>query len=132
MYNRLDMYNDFSDSDLIYKYKSIFNGDITASFAWYYGDDATLDFQFCFEDEDEETDMWESKIIEFTFYNFRYEELYSTTIDGASSVAVVIDAETSKTVFPRGIYYCSARIIDVDSGEVQTALGASDCLIYVK
>jgi hypothetical protein len=129
MYNRQDIYNDFSDSNLTYKYKSIFNGDITASFAWYYGDDTTLDFSFHFEDENCST--WRDKTIEFTFYNFRFEEIYSTTVEGASSVAVFIDNETSK-LFPRGIYYCGAKIIDENTGEIQTALGASDCLIYVK
>ena len=71
MYNRKDMYKDYSDQSLIYYYDTIFNGDVKAMYEWSYGDTTPLSFVFKSED------CVEEKKIDITFYNFRYEVLYN-------------------------------------------------------
>ena len=129
-YNRKDMYNDYSDKCIPYLYHTIFNRDVKASFEWGCGDTTTLYFNFEF-DEHDENPTWENKTIVISISNFRYEEIFSTEVEGAEKVAIYIDEETSK-LFGRGIYYCKAVIKDSETGSVQTVIGANDCIIYVR
>lgn len=130
MINRKDMYNDYSCKHIPYLYHTIFNRDVNASFEWGSGDTTTLYFNFCF-DEDDENPTWEGKTIQISIQNFRYEELFTTEVEGGDHIAVYIDAETSK-LFPKGIYYCTAKVLDSVTGSIQTVIGANDCMIYVR
>lgn len=130
MINRKDMYNDYSCKHIPYLYHTIFNRDVKASFEWGYGDTTTLYFNFEFDCHDPNP-TWEGKTIEISIKNFRYEEIYNTTVPGGSNVALFIDAETSK-LFPKGIYYCFAIVHDSVNNTTQTVIGANDCMIYVR
>lgn len=130
MINRKDMYNDYSDKCIPYLYRTIFNRDVKASFEWGCGDTTTLYFNFEF-DEHDENPTWENKVITISISDFRYEEIFSTEVEGNEHVAVYIDSETSK-LFGRGIYYCKVVVTDTVTGSIQTVIGANDCLIYVR
>lgn len=130
MINRKDMYNDYSDKHIPYLYHTIFNRDVNASFEWGCGDTTTLYFNFEF-DEFDQNPTWEGKTIEISIQNFRYEEVFKTEVEANDNVAIYIDAETSK-IFSRGIYYCTAKVIDSVTGSIQTVIGANDCMIYVR
>ena len=151
MYNRKDMYKDYSDQSLIYYYDTIFNGDVKAMYEWSYGDTTPLSFVFKSED------CVEEKKIDITFYNFRYEVLYNINdyfynltdyayVDYAIvdksivcgdddpedyTIQIVINSELSKT-FKRGIYYCSLRLIDEEHDIVTTIIPPDLGLIYVR
>ena len=150
MYNRKDMYNDYSDQSLTYYYDTIFNGDVKAMFEWSYGDTTPLSFVFTSEDG------FENKEAEITFYNFRYEILYKiemSVVEGEQAIEVdehtfivniTIDSETNKanvildidsdvsSTFVRGIYYCSSKLIDTEKGTITTIIPQDRGLIYVR
>lgn len=130
MINRKDMYNDYSNKHIPYLYHTIFNRDVKASFEWGFGDTTTLYFDFEFDDCDPNP-TWEGKTIEISIHNFRYEEIFKTEVEGDSHIAIPIDLETSK-LFPKGIYYCFAKVIDSTTNSIQTVIGANDCMIYVR
>ena len=130
MINRKDMYNDYSGKHIPYLYHTIFNRDVKASFEWGCGDTTTLYFNFGFAECDPDP-TWDNKTVIISIHNFRYEELYSVEVEAGEHIAIPIDAETSK-LFPRGIYYCFAKVVDNVTGSIQTVIGANDCMIYVR
>ena len=145
------MYNDYSDQSITYYYDTIFNGDVKAMYEWSYGDTTPLSFVF------KSKDSFIDKKVDITFYNFRYEILYNICdyvynlteyayVDYAEvdetivcedeepeeyTLTVFINAELSKA-FPRGIYYCSTKIIDEEKGTITTVLSQDKGLIYVR
>ena len=125
MYNRKDMYNDYSDQSLTYYYDTIFNGDVKAMFDWSYGDTTPLSFVFTSEDG------FENKEAEITFYNFRYEILYKVNVQANETVVINIDEELTKT-FPRGVYYCSSKLIDTENHTIETVIPQDRGLIFVR
>lgn len=151
MFNRKDMYKDFSDESLTYYYDTVFNGDVNAMFEWSYGDTTSLTFTF------EEEDVSVNSEAEITFYDFRYEELYKinvplgiegeqpivgqaitgTAVVGGSessiqtTITLDIDAELSKT-FKRGVYYCSSKVIDAKLNTIKTIIPQDRGLIFVR
>lgn len=83
-----------------------------------------------FEDIDPQTHYFE-----ITFYNFRYEELYSVQKDITEEVSVEILKEDSEKYFPSGVYYCSLilKSLEDDSAEaVRTIVNKEYCLLYVR
>lgn len=130
MYNRQDMYNDYSKQHIPYIYNTIFNRDTAVCFEWGFGDTTDLQFNFGFDEEDAHP-TWVTKTITVTIYNFRYEEMYSTTVEGAEQIAIPITAELSQ-MFPRGTYYCGVKVADSYDDSIVTVIYPDDCLIIVR
>jgi len=80
-------------------------GDQLTTYEMNYKDTACFTFQI-------DNDYWDAEIL-IKVYNFRYEELYSTTMEPNNSgkVFLKIDADTSKKIFKKGIYYCGVQAI---------------------
>lgn len=67
----------------------------------------------------------------FTFYNFRFEEVFQTEVSLSDETAVIIDEDTSASTFLKGVYYCKVQAI-YDDGKKLTIVPPEDCLIYVE
>ena len=129
-YNRQDMYNDYSMKHIPYIYNTIFNRDTDVCFEWGFGDTTSLQFNFCFTDEDVNP-TWVTKTVTVTIYNFRYEEMFSVTVPGNEHLVIPIDEETSLT-FPKGVYYCGVKVYDSFDNSVTTVIDPDNCLIMVR
>ena len=157
MYNN-DMYKTFKDENIIYDYTFSFerqNKDYlvnynNAKFGWDYGNTVSVVFKFV-EPEDYDPNLVSSKyppeiiiptpedgisgIFKVRFFNFRFEEIFEhefvPNIDSeeSSELTVNIDEETSKTVFKKGIYYCSVENVHIDHSK--TLLAPENCILYV-
>lgn len=71
----------------------------------------------------------QDKHIEIVLYNFRMEPIYRETFNGSSKILFTIDTELSAKLL-RGIYYCSATVLDDDLN--LPIFGTSDCKFLVK
>lgn len=129
-FNRQDMYNNYSCEHIPYIYNTIFNRVNNVCFEWGYGDTADLQFNFTF-DEEEVNPTWLTKTVTITIYNFRYEEVYSTTVPGNERLVLPIDPELSLQ-FPRGIYYCKVTVFDSFDNSITTVIYPDNCLINVR
>ena len=69
------------------------------------------------------------KHVQVVLYNFRMEPVYTITYEGTPKIVFTIDAELSKQLV-KGIYYCSATVID--EGLNMPIFGTSDCKFLVK
>lgn len=72
---------------------------------------------------------------QFTFYNFRHEEIFNQSIafDDLSSMSDIqfdIDQETSKELFNIGTYYITANIVN-EEGLIQETV-FKDRLLYIR
>ena len=76
-------------------------------------------------------DTGEKKIL-VEFYNSDFEPVYSTVVFGSDRISVDIDVETSATLFYRGVFYCSLKIVDMEDKPVRTLLNSQDCSLYVR
>lgn len=111
---------------------------------WYYGDTTTLEFNL----EGEVTvvdqglyssveDFMQGKSVSIMFYDFRnnliYQKDYSIDDVKASPTKIIfeIDDELSKTLFVRGVYYCSFVIWD-GQGLNKTLFSQEDATFIVK
>ena len=77
------------------------------------------------------TDLKDMLIKSGEAYGDKPAYVFKTEVEGDSHIAIPIDSETSK-LFPKGIYYCFAKVIDSTTNSIQTVIGANDCMIYVR
>lgn len=75
-------------------------------------------------------DVSEDITFEFTFYNFRFEEVFKTEVSLADGTAVNIDEDTSASTFIKGIYYC--KVVATLDGDKFTVVRPEDCLLLVE
>lgn len=61
-------------------------------------------------------DYLKGMLAKITFYNFKFEKVYSVKSEASSHIRVTIDSETSKK-FTKGIYYMTLRIIDEENND---------------
>lgn len=141
MYN--DMYNTFDNVYLQYDYPISFkcrnkdylrpNNEYRGS--WVYGDSVQLSFNFKEFDFDDE-DYFDNCNIKITFYNFRmepiYEQLhnsYELSKDDFRKLLIDIDANTSKDIFLKGVYFFGIQLFKDD--KVYTISPPTDNIINV-
>ena len=72
-------------------------------------------------------------MINVILYNFRYEEIFSTTMypDENNQVYLTINAEMSSSMLKRGRYYCRIQAMYNDgyTEDVSTLLAPQECVI---
>lgn len=64
---------------------------------------------------------WGNKLVLFSIYNFRWEEVFTQTVEAADSVILSIDQELSNTLC-EGSYYCVVKLQEESSSDVVTKL----------
>ena len=129
------IYTDYSDQDFDYFYPISFDKrnkvylqlNQTPAGSWNYGD--TVEIVFTIEVIE---GALEGKMLEVTFYNFRYEEVETAVEPAGDLVIITIDEETSKQSFKRGNYYCGVKLKDEEQQTSLTILDPQSCLLYVE
>ena len=133
-----DMYNDYYDTKIEYTYYSYnpWNNDLQPTAVWNYGDDTSIDFDLSKYHDD--IVAFQDGSISFNFYNSRMElsEMsYSMSISEVveDHIDLVIDEETSKEYFPRGIYYCEIVLSNLQQGvsTQKTIIPRNKCIFFV-
>lgn len=70
-----------------------------------------------------------NKKLDFSIYDFRYNQIYNKQVSGTTSLIIPIDSELSAKMV-KGVYYCSLEIVSADSRE--TLFSPADCKLLVK
>lgn len=106
-------------------------------FSWRYMDSIVLEFvtdgYVLYDDglaEDAEIYM-QGKELEISFYNFRYESIYSETIAASNKVKYYVGDKLKELLLPN-TYAISVTLIDKEHNIRQTLLDGADVKIFVK
>ena len=107
-------------------------------FSWKYFDTIVLEFITCgnvlYDDgsyEDAKTYL-EDKKFNIKFYNFRYEEIYSDTVDSSAYFRYFVDKEELRSILIPGTYSMSVTLIDEENNVVETLLDSNVLKIMIK
>ena len=74
----------------------------------------------------------EEKKVLIEFYNSDFEKIYSDVVFGSDIISIDMDTEISASVFYRGVFYCSLKILDSEDKVEKTVLNSQDCSLYVR
>lgn len=142
-----DLYNVFDSEQFDYYYpitwekrnKEYLEMSEKSSATWNYQDTVrfSINLRECNEDI-VNNDFLDNSDIVVTFYNFRYESIYSQTystndLDSEEYTIILdIDRETSSNIFTKGIYRMGIIVkSQEENGDFTTVLSSEDFLIYV-
>ena len=107
-------------------------------FSWKYLDTIILEFITCgnvlYDDGAAETaDLYlEGKKFQITFYNFRYEEIFSDTVDSSAYFRYYVDKDELRNLLIPGNYSMSVTLIDEENNIRETLLDSNVLKIMIK
>lgn len=110
---------------------------VIIGYSWYYGDNIVLEFKTTGEVTEDSNLTTESldyylrgKKFELSFINFRYETVYTMTIDADEIVKFYIEGDIYKNLC-RGVYTLKLNLLDESKQIVTTLFGTNNGLIYI-
>lgn len=120
-------YKDYSDLDVNYGWPGMENEVIVERVKWSYGDTISFNISELLNTIDLQDDG--SRIIDVTFYNFRYEPILNYQTEESTDIILDISAKESSEIFKKGLYYCQIKVLDNDT--TTTILKGSNYCIEV-
>lgn len=113
------------------------NGNLVC-YSWNQGDTINLGFNITGNIQYDDSSAYEDaatylsgKTMQLNLYNFRYEVIYTATIDASTTPVFTIDKTLSASLVS-GIYYCSLTIIDTTNNINTTVFNVTDGKLRVR
>ena len=131
MYN--DMYDTFSDKTFEYSYPFSFQLQNQpylemidkAEICWNFGDEVLLQIPL-------EVYLNTGDYLNLKIYNFRYEEIFSDTVDSSAYFRYYVDKDELRNLLIPGNYSMSVTLIDEENNIRETLLDSNVLKIMIK